>query len=198
MHLFQAPHFLPFPPRDESSSSRPCKYFKKMNSSSPTESSPTESGGFALTFGISIGVLSAIAIAIFASYFCTRKSSAAGRSHLDGSLSMDDQDSVVIDIGLDEATLNTYPQLLYSEAKEKLQSGDDGSAGASCCSICLADYKDSDLLRLLPDCDHLFPFTVHRSMAEVAYFLPNMSKLACPNPKQCHRNSFQGTPEGVL
>ncbi|KAJ6717446.1 ZINC FINGER C3HC4 TYPE (RING FINGER) PROTEIN [Salix purpurea] len=127
-----------------------------MNSSSPTESSPTESGGFALTFGISIGVLSAIAIAIFASYFCTRKSSAAGRSHLDGSLSMDDQDSVVIDIGLDEATLNTYPQLLYSEAKEKLESGDDGSAGASCCSICLAEYKDSDLLRLLPDCDHLF------------------------------------------
>ncbi|KAJ6433074.1 hypothetical protein OIU84_020161 [Salix udensis] len=100
-----------------------------MNSSSPAESSPTESGG---------------------------KASAAGRSHhLDGSLSMDDQDSVVIEIGLDEATLNTYPQLLYSEAKEKLQSG-DGSAGASCCSICLADYKDSDLLRLLPDCDHLF------------------------------------------
>ncbi|KAH8497534.1 hypothetical protein H0E87_019992 [Populus deltoides] len=126
-----------------------------MNSSSPIESSTPRFGGFALTFGISMGVLSAIAIAILAYYFCTRKPLPAGHSNHGDSLSIDDQDSVVIEIGLDEATLNTYPKLLYSEAKEKLEKGDD-SVAASCCSICLADYKDSDLLRLLPDCDHLF------------------------------------------
>lgn len=126
-----------------------------MNSSSPTESSTPRFGGFALTFGISMGLLSAIAIAILAYHFCTRKPLPAGRSNHDGSLSIDGQDSVVIEIGLDEATLNTYPKLLYSEAKEELEKGDD-SVAASCCSICLADYKDSDLLRVLPDCDHLF------------------------------------------
>ncbi|CAK7325181.1 unnamed protein product [Dovyalis caffra] len=126
-----------------------------MNCSSPIESSTPNFGGFAVTFGISVGVLSVIAIAILASYFCTRKAIPAGHSLHDGALSIDDHDSVIVEIGLDEATLNTYPKLLYSEAKEKVEKGDD-SIAASSCSICLADYKDSDLLRLLPECDHIF------------------------------------------
>lgn len=53
--------------------------------------------------------------------------------------------------GLDEATITGYPKLLYSEAKLEKK----GST-ASCCSVCLADYKDTDMLRALPDCGHLF------------------------------------------
>ncbi|CAK7325178.1 unnamed protein product [Dovyalis caffra] len=120
-----------------------------MNSSSPVDSSAKSFDGFTLTFGISIGVLSVIAIAIVVYFLCTRKPMP---SHHDGSSS--DEDSVTIAIGLDEATLDNYPKLLYSEAKGKLEKGDDSIA--SCCSICLANYKDSDLLRLLPECHHLF------------------------------------------
>ncbi|KAG6765072.1 hypothetical protein POTOM_029086 [Populus tomentosa] len=126
-----------------------------MNSSSPVETHTQDFGEFALTFGVSIGVFSAMAIVVLASYFCSRKPIPAGRSLHDVSLSVNGQDSVIIEIGLNEATLNTYPKLLYSEAKEKLEKGDDLVA-ASCCSICLQDYKDSDLLRLLPECGHLF------------------------------------------
>ncbi|KAL6336140.1 hypothetical protein AAG906_011022 [Vitis piasezkii] len=57
----------------------------------------------------------------------------------------------VVDVGLDEATILSYPKMVYSEAK--LQHKD---STATCCSICLADYKGSDMLRLLPDCGHLF------------------------------------------
>ncbi|RQO94043.1 hypothetical protein POPTR_008G019000v4 [Populus trichocarpa] len=126
-----------------------------MNSSSPVETRTQTFGECALTFGIPIGVFSVIAIAILASYFCSRKPIPAGHSLHDVSLSINGQDSVIIEIGLNEATLNTYPKLLYSEAKEKLEKGDD-LAATSCCSICLQDYKDSDLLRLLPECGHLF------------------------------------------
>ncbi|KAI4351216.1 hypothetical protein L6164_005594 [Bauhinia variegata] len=51
--------------------------------------------------------------------------------------------------GLDDNTLDSYPKFLYSELQK-------GSSVSSCCSICLEDYKDTDSLRLLPDCDHVY------------------------------------------
>ncbi|KAL3523689.1 hypothetical protein ACH5RR_016523 [Cinchona calisaya] len=62
--------------------------------------------------------------------------------------------------GLDEATLLGYPKLLYSQAKNN--QDDEGGCNnntnnnASGCSICLQEYKDTDMLRLLPECGHFF------------------------------------------
>ncbi|KAL5709049.1 RING-type E3 ubiquitin transferase [Ranunculus cassubicifolius] len=53
-------------------------------------------------------------------------------------------------IGLDETTLQSYPTLLYSQAKL------DHKESTPCCSICLSDYNNTDMLRLLPECGHLF------------------------------------------
>ncbi|KAJ6767629.1 TRANSCRIPTION FACTOR C2H2 FAMILY-RELATED [Salix koriyanagi] len=128
-----------------------------MDSSSPAETTTQSFGDLALTFGLSIGVISVIAIGVLVSYFCSRKPAApAGQSHHGVSLSINGQNSVTVEIGLDEATLNTCPKLLYSEAKEKLEKGADDLVATCCCSICLQDYKDSDLLRLLPECGHFF------------------------------------------
>ena len=55
------------------------------------------------------------------------------------------------ELDLDEAALHNYPKLIYAQAKLH-----KGNSTASCCSICLADYKDTDVLCLLPDCGHLF------------------------------------------
>ena len=63
------------------------------------------------------------------------------------------QDAINIELGLDKATLENYPTLIYSQAK--LNKG-MGNSTTSCCSICLADYKDTDVLRFLPSCGHLF------------------------------------------
>ncbi|KAL5568663.1 hypothetical protein UlMin_025238 [Ulmus minor] len=52
---------------------------------------------------------------------------------------------------LDKGIIGTYPEILYSEAKLQY-----GSSTASCCSICLGDYKDNDMLLLLQDCSHLY------------------------------------------
>ncbi|KAJ8899996.1 hypothetical protein K2173_024107 [Erythroxylum novogranatense] len=118
-------------------------------------SSEANLGGFALIFGVIVAALSAIAIVLLAYYLCflKPKSSAVGlsRDGEDGGFSSDEADSVSVHVGLDDVTLNTYPKLLYSQAK--LEKGD---TIATCCSICLGEYKDHDLLRLLPDCDHIF------------------------------------------
>ncbi|XP_010034162.1 RING-H2 finger protein ATL70-like [Eucalyptus grandis] len=43
--------------------------------------------------------------------------------------------------------LGSFSKLLYSQVK---------GAGSSCCSICLLEYKERDVLRLLLDCGHYF------------------------------------------
>lgn len=52
---------------------------------------------------------------------------------------------------LDDSILSSHPKLLlYSETIQK------GAVIDSSCAICLVEYKETDMLRLLPDCKHLF------------------------------------------
>ena len=64
-----------------------------------------------------------------------------------------EQNPITIELGLDEATLDKYPKLIYAQVKLHKNKA---NSTTSCCSICLADYKDTDVLRDLPDCGHLF------------------------------------------
>lgn len=52
-----------------------------------------------------------------------------------------------------DTSFESYPKLLYSQVEKGSSSS---SVVSSSCSICLGDYKESDTLRLLPHCDHLF------------------------------------------
>ncbi|KAA8539069.1 hypothetical protein F0562_025761 [Nyssa sinensis] len=112
-------------------------------------------GAFGNIIGLSFGILIFMIIVAYASYVCTRMlvpAQSNQSSHRTSQLDTDHHDSMItIEQGLDEATLLSYQKLLYSQVK--LHSGDSRT---SACSICLADYKDSDMLRLLPDCGHLF------------------------------------------
>ncbi|KAE9619229.1 putative chromatin regulator PHD family [Lupinus albus] len=49
-------------------------------------------------------------------------------------------------------SFESFPKLLYSEVVQNK----GGSNIYSSCSICLGDYKESDMLRLLPGCGHLY------------------------------------------
>ncbi|KAF7852120.1 hypothetical protein BT93_L0516 [Corymbia citriodora subsp. variegata] len=125
-----------------------------MNSTSDDLDPGQNTGGFAYSIGISLGILALIILFTLASYLCTRVRVPLLRSHSfadeeDGSY------SIAITLGLDEATLGSFPKLLYSQAKAA--HGDGGLAtSSSCCSICLSKYKETDVLRLLPDCGHYF------------------------------------------
>ncbi|KAL7612489.1 hypothetical protein Lser_V15G08308 [Lactuca serriola] len=63
--------------------------------------------------------------------------------------------------GLDDDVLVTFPTFLYSEVTIPHKGATDScdtatDASTSGCSICLADYKSKDVVRLLPECGHLF------------------------------------------
>ncbi|KAI3417768.1 RING-type domain-containing protein [Psidium guajava] len=117
-------------------------------------------GGFGYGVGVSVGILLLITTITLASYYCTRTDDQAPqqrhivnvrglRTPPDGTVA--EGDAVAVDVGLDEATIKSYPRLLYSEARARSSASTD-----SCCSICLADYKGHHELRMIPGCGHLF------------------------------------------
>lgn len=113
-------------------------------------------GSFGYGIGVSVGILLLITTITLASYFCTRTALPPSSTHPRTRSSSpepppDHPHHYIVDVGLDETTISSYPKLLYSEAKKQRND-----SAVSCCSICLADYKSSDMLRLLPDCAHLF------------------------------------------
>lgn len=58
-------------------------------------------------------------------------------------------------VGLDRAVINSYPKFQFSK-KNLTNSGDGGDNNNSMCSICLCDYKEGEMLRMMPDCKHYF------------------------------------------
>jgi hypothetical protein len=64
-------------------------------------------------------------------------------------------------IGIDEETLDSFPKMLYSQKVcEPFKSAEgkelDEAEDNKCCSICLSDYKESEVVRVIPDCGHMF------------------------------------------
>ncbi|KAI9084781.1 hypothetical protein K1719_033187 [Acacia pycnantha] len=53
--------------------------------------------------------------------------------------------------GLDPLVIHTFPTLQYSEVKSH-KIGKDALE----CAVCLSEFEDSETLRLLPKCDHVF------------------------------------------
>lgn len=68
-------------------------------------------------------------------------------------------DSAVI--GIDGETLDSFPKMLYSDKVcQSFKSAEgnelDEAEDNNCCSICLSDYKESEVVKVIPDCDHMF------------------------------------------
>ncbi|CAL9037423.1 unnamed protein product [Musa banksii] len=144
---------------------------------------PERMSGLAYGLGISAGILLLITTITFMSYFCTRTTTTAAATAARPRRPPDDAVGPDMDVeaGLDEATLMSYPKILYSQAKLE-----ERSTTATCCSICLADYKDTDVLRLLPECGHLFhldcvdPWLRSRPTCPVCRSSPIPSPLSTP------------------
>ncbi|KAL7158821.1 hypothetical protein ABFS83_02G168700 [Erythranthe nasuta] len=62
----------------------------------------------------------------------------------------DENDSQNAVVGLDEAAINSYPKFAFGRRNGNLGGGD------AVCSICLCEYRESEMLRMLPDCRHYF------------------------------------------
>ncbi|PSR98795.1 RING-H2 finger protein [Actinidia chinensis var. chinensis] len=113
-----------------------------MNSTTSLEQEQAQNmSSLSYGLGLSLGVLFLILLLTYASYLCNRSPlppPTTARTN-----------TTTTKHGLDEDILCHYPTILYCHSESS-------SVSSSGCSICLADYKDSDVLRLLPECGHVF------------------------------------------
>ncbi|GLU00694.1 hypothetical protein SLE2022_180420 [Rubroshorea leprosula] len=138
--------------------------------STPTPSSPNylTNLGLGYSIAIALGCLVLLSTVLLASYICCRSSSPRSPSHNPTAASSsdgivlpriifvaedDDQENVVV--GLNQAVINSYPKFQFS--KDQAAAGSScGSNGNTTCSICLCEYRDLEMLRMMPECRHYF------------------------------------------
>ncbi|KAF9667369.1 hypothetical protein SADUNF_Sadunf15G0015900 [Salix dunnii] len=80
--------------------------------------------------------------------YCDRSSRrSGGLPEFDSTVNIE---PVVTVVGLDGATIESYPKIVLGESR-RLPKPDD-----STCSICLCEYKPKETLKTIPECKHCF------------------------------------------
>lgn len=133
-----------------------------------TSDTPNTEGGFTYGLGFVFIVLFLLIILSYASYIYNR--SRRSQSQLPPMITSfdtttdsdyDEYHFIRLSQGLDEYVLATFPTFLYSEVVMLLNGETNTSnhadyCGSAGCSVCLEDYKPVDVIRLLPECGHMF------------------------------------------
>lgn len=121
--------------------------------------------GLGYAIAIALAFLILLSTILLASYFCCRHRSnsflinnASIRSSSNGVILprivfVSEDDEAAAPPGLDQAAISSYPKFPFSNSKEK-HLGRGG--GENVCSICLCEYREGEMLRMLPDCHHFF------------------------------------------
>ncbi|KAM3399430.1 hypothetical protein ACQJBY_004676 [Aegilops geniculata] len=113
-------------------------------------------GGFGYGLAVSVGILLVVSTVAFAVYLCCARASSsmpvADARGIPAPAPPRRGNGDVELGGIDAAALEAYPAVVYGEAR-KPASVEQQEA---CCAVCLERYADSDVVRVLPDCGHLF------------------------------------------
>ncbi|XP_021644169.2 RING-H2 finger protein ATL67 [Hevea brasiliensis] len=145
-----------------------------VTTTAPPSSTYLTNLGLGYSIAIALGFLFLLSTLLLASYICCRDS--RNRSHnannndnnrnnnpnslSDGIIlpriifvaedeSDLERDQESATIGLDQAVINSYPKFQFTK---------DGSldGNSTTCPICLCEYKDFEMLRMMPECRHYF------------------------------------------
>ncbi|RCV09534.1 hypothetical protein SETIT_2G037300v2 [Setaria italica] len=134
--------------------------------------------GFGYGVGVSVGILLVVSTIALAVYFCTRTSmpvaaaAGGGGGFAPGPHRSGEGD---VERGIDEATLETFPAVAYAEARKATPAAQQQQA-----------YGDGDVVRVLPDCGHLFhracvdPWLRQRPTCPVCRTSPMPSPMPTP------------------
>ncbi|XP_004492810.1 RING-H2 finger protein ATL67-like [Cicer arietinum] len=120
--------------------------------------------GFGYSIAIALAFLVLFATLILSFYFCCRTNNNPNNNHnsihdtpnyslgvvvsRDIFVTEDDEENTVV--GLDENVINSYPRFQFNRNNATVLGQN------STCSICLCEYKDSEMLRMMPECRHYF------------------------------------------
>ncbi|KAA8516107.1 hypothetical protein F0562_019286 [Nyssa sinensis] len=147
-----------------------------------------------LAIAISLGFLVLLSAVLLASYVCYRASRQRARhpnenpnlnvNHSDNGIIVpriifvaeddDDDNNENVVVGLDQAVINSYPKFSFSM--------DRGGGNDSMCSICLCEYKEAEMLRMLPDCRHYFHLTCIDAWLKLNASCPVCRNSPLPTP----------------
>ena len=138
--------------------------------STPPPSSPNylTNLGLGYSIAIALGFLVLLSTILLASYICCRSASSprafspnpitTAASNSDGIILpriifvAEDEDNENIVVGLEQAVINSYPKFQFSK-----EAAATGSTNVNTtCSICLCEYRDLEMLRMMPECRHYF------------------------------------------
>ncbi|KAL4586113.1 hypothetical protein LXL04_010744 [Taraxacum kok-saghyz] len=77
-------------------------------------------------------------------------------------------------VGLDQSVINSYPKFPFSKVIPK---GID-----SLCAICLCEYREAEMMRMLPDCKHCFHLTCVDAWLKLNASCPVCRSSPLPTP----------------
>ncbi|EFJ06696.1 hypothetical protein SELMODRAFT_186618 [Selaginella moellendorffii] len=123
--------------------------------------------GLGYGIAIAVGILVLVSTIMLASYVCVRQQSSS-RDRSDGEWTIS---------GLDQVTLESYPRIVFS-AQQPLPHPQD-----TACAICLADYREAEMLRVLPDCRHVFHVQCIDSWMRLQATCPMCRTSPLPTPQ---------------
>ncbi|XP_057805760.1 RING-H2 finger protein ATL67-like [Salvia miltiorrhiza] len=116
---------------------------------------------------IALGFVVFFSILLLASYICYRSLSRRRRRHGGGNpnprnstensiylpriifVAEDDEGENDAVVGLEQAVINSYPKLVFTKRSGNWEND-------AVCAICLCEYREAEMLRMLPDCRHCF------------------------------------------
>ncbi|OIW13160.1 hypothetical protein TanjilG_07766 [Lupinus angustifolius] len=141
-----------------------------MNNTSNSENPSGESNLSHYSAALCVGFLLLITLMALTAHCCSHRNLQNTQSTRTIAMDRDISDINIQVLGEEEfeAIVKNYPVLLYSQAKL------ENSSSILSCTICLADYKDSEWLRFLPDCGHYF----HKDCIDI-WLRVNMSCPVC-------------------
>nr|KJB09703.1 hypothetical protein B456_001G157500 [Gossypium raimondii] len=117
--------------------------------------------GLGYSIAIALAFLVLLSIVLLASYICCRPSSSFSPNPTpvsDGIILprvvfvAEDEDDENVVVGLDQAVINSYPKFQFTKEAAAVGSTNVNTT----CSICLCEYRDLEMLRMMPECRHYF------------------------------------------
>ncbi|KAG4922493.1 hypothetical protein JHK86_051306 [Glycine max] len=122
--------------------------------------------GLGYSIAIALAFLFLLSTLLLSSYLCCRHNrrrhtqTTASAAASDGGIVLprvifvaedDDEDAdACMVVGLDQSVINSYPRFQFNK------DSDARNIINTTCSICLCEYKDSEMLRMMPECRHYF------------------------------------------
>ncbi|KAI3721729.1 hypothetical protein L2E82_32747 [Cichorium intybus] len=154
-----------------------------------TGDTPNSEGGFTYGLEFFFVVLFLILVLSYGSYIYKRRMRSQSPIPLTTSFEAtvdSDHDVTRLFQGLEDDVLATFPTFQYSDVRVLLKGETNTDSYAdnygSDCSICLADYKPADVIRLLPECGHLFHLSCIDTWLKVHPTCPVCRTSPLPSP----------------